>query len=381
MTTACFVDFDFPRRCGSWAIERIVRGIANATVRCIDSTTLGASVGSCDIVMGLESAVVETLDGVVGPTYNSSGIGAVIPAIPETKITGWEFLLPFSWSVWLVFAGCAFAAFGSQLLMRWLDFRRKKTSPAYVITEEEEKAFDLVMTSFTALINATRLYKYYQGPYFRHVASMVMAIFSVFFVSLYSSNLTAFMFPNSQPSLDVGTYDVHWGILDYADSLVPRGSRIRALTSVHEASDTIVAPTSWLDCSVGTFIRLDGTVLYPIMYKRAYDIGNVSARIARQLYLETWPTSSCIHHDPSATKLQFRNVWGLFAFTVAGYLAALVMMLVRGPRRFTWFVKKSPVVNENDTLDTVDTSTRPCRRSEDVARVDMFELFSRSNSN
>jgi hypothetical protein len=383
MTNACFVDFDFPRQCGSWAILDIVSDVANASMRCIDSGTLTSKVlEPCDIVLGLESSIVAAFGGIAGPTYNSSGIGAIVQTQPGTKITGWEFLLPFSWSVWLVFVGCAIAAFGTQLLMRWLDFRRKKTSPAYVITEDEEKAFDLVMTSFTALINATRLYKYYRGPYFRHVASMVMAIFSVFFVSLYSSNLTAFMFPSSQTSLGIGAYDVHWALFDHADSLVPMGSSARVLKSASSASTAIIAPMVWLACDgIGMFIRLGGTVTYPVMYAKTYDPSDVSSHIASSLANETWPVSACVPHDPSATKLQFRNVWGLFAFSAVGYVAAVVMMLVRGPRKFEWFVKKSPIVNENDTLETVDqTVHNPCRKSEDNARVDMFELFTRSAS-
>jgi hypothetical protein len=380
MTRACFVDFDFPRRCGTWSILEIV---AADEETCVDSraafATGGGALESCDIVLGLESSLVAAFGGKTGPTYNYSGVGALLPSPAAPTLTGWEFLMPFSWGVWLVFIGCAVAAFGSQLLMRWLDFRRKKTSPTYVITEDEEKSFDLVMASFTALINATRLYTYYHGPYFRHLASMVMAIFSVFFVSLYSSNLTAFMFPNRRPTLGAATkYGVHWGISDRAETLVPRGATVAFATSAAVPPGTIlVAPDIWLDCAAGTFVSLAGTVVYPVMFARWYAASReTSARIAAALSNQTWPASACsaAGSGETAVKLQLKNVWGLFVLAAAGHVAAIAMTVCRGPRDFRWFSRKSPVANEHDTLDTVDASMRPCRKSEDVTRVDMFEL-------
>ncbi len=374
-TRACFVDFDFPKYCGTWAVMRIV---AADVETCIDSGEVFASSGavleSCDIVLGLESSLVDAFGGVTGPTYNYSRIGASAP-FSSSKLTGWEFLMPFSWGVWLVFIGCAVAAFGSQLLMRWLDFRRKKTSPTYVITKDEEKSFDLVMASFTALINATRLYTYYQGPYFRHAASMVMAIFSVFFVSLYSSNLTAFMFPSKRLTLD-GATAVHWAISDR-----PAGASFAPGTAAVPAEAVLIAPDTWLDCSStsSTFVPLGGAATYPMMYNRGYAPSRreaMSARVATALSNHTWPAPACAASGGgAATELRLEHVWGLFVLAAVGHAAAVAMTLARGQRDFRWFARRSPIADEHDTLDTIADATPPCRKSEDASRgVDMFEL-------
>ncbi len=375
----CFVDFDYPTGCSTWSVLGIVmrvfaaEGIA-AVQSCIDPAF--ADVESCDVVLGVVDGTYRSF--AYGPTYNSSGVGALV-ATSEARGTGWNFLYPFRWSVWLVFAGCAIAAFCTQLMIRWLDFRRKRTSPNFVIDADDENAADVVMTSFTALIGSTRLYKLYDGPYFRHASSMVMALFSVFFVSLYSSNLTAFLFPATQAVLMPGmTFFVSRNVFRAVQ--LPPGSIEVAVDTLRSApapteTSAIVAPTVWLAnaCRQFAFVPLDGFVTYSVLFKTPQPV--LTRIIVDALANESWPAPSCVANRASTSRLEIVDVWGLFALT--GVLYAFVFAvrcLGKKSIHFDWFaVKKTPEISNADNTLVTDVSVHECRRkSEDV---DMFGVL------
>lgn len=370
---ACFVDFDYPTGCSTWSVFDVVARIANATKTCIDSND-AVSLASCDIVLGVPDGTYHSFE--YGPTYNASGIGAILATPGAAHGNGWYFLNPFSWTVWVVFVACAIASFCTQLLVRWLDFRRKKTSPNFVIDEDEEHAGDAVLTAFTAMIGTTRLYRRYDGPYFRHVSSMVAALFSVFFVSLYSSNLTAFFFPGSRATLVPDTtFFVARDV--FRTVQLPLKSTeivIRSLTtmSLPTPRHALVAPTVWLAslCSRFAFIPLDGFVTYSVLFNSSNST-TVSRGIADALATEIWPGPSCFSNKMTSTsRLELVDVWGLFALAGVLYVCVLVIRFLKRDARFVWFVRKTPDVTVGDDTLATQVSIRPCRKSEDI---DMFE--------
>lgn len=369
----CFVDFDYPVGCDTWSILDVVarvldaRGVS-AILACVDSAF--ADVTPCDVVLGVADTVAGS-SFVYGPTYNSSGIGAIVPATRANE-NGWSFLDPFTWSVWLVFVACAIVAFCTQLMVRWLDFRRKQTSPNFVIDEDEEHAADVVMTSFTALIGSTRLYKRYDGPSFRHASSMVMALFSVFFVSLYSSNLTAFLFPSTQAFLAPSmTFFVSRDVFRVVQ--LPPGSIEVAVGSARErpAGAAFVAPVAWLGtaCTAGSFVPLDGFVTYSVLFKYPDDVSAID--ITNALANESWPAPACVANQTATSRLGVVDVWGVFAFAGVLYAGTLALRWFgKKSNRFV-LVKKTPEIAETDNALVTDVSLRR-RMSEDV---DMFGVL------
>lgn len=374
----CFVDFDYPTGCETWSIFDTVTRIvsdtgANVTQTCMDSLWIESlqTMASCDIVLGVADGTYDSF--VYGPTYNSSKVGALIVPTMAVRARGWDFMNPFSWSVWVVFVGCAIVAFCTQLLMRWLDFRRKQTSPNFVIDEDEEHASDVVLTSFTALIGSTRLYRRYDGPYLRQISSMVMALFSVFFVSLYSSNLTAFLFPNTQPNLVPGmTFSVSLDV--YRTVQLPPGAVKNVMVSLTgpTASTSVVAPVLWLGgmCRKFSFIPLEGFVTYSVLYRDQHWT-RITRRIVDVLSNQAWPGPACFVTRESTARLAVVDVWGLFVITGVFYIGVLVARCLGKKSLRFQFVKKTPEIDATPRHLTTELSMRPC----DSGDIDMFGVL------
>ena len=288
----CFADFDYPRSCESWAIVPLaLSAVKNATgtspeFRCVNpaETALVALV-ECSVILGLETrlaAWIHPSSFVAGPAYNVSwGLKVLVENEPNADVHGWDFLRPFTWEVWVVFASCAIAACCSQLLMRWLDIRRRKTSPdAVLITDETVR--DVALASFTSLIGSSRLFEFYEGPYMRHVTSMIMAVFSMFIMSLYSSNLTAFSFPESEATTarsltDAREYAVHRGFVDYArrgmtSVMMNTDSTIREISIMGDDVFSSIAPDAWLASRCTPGRRLLDVFPMVIIYEVIYNV-------------------------------------------------------------------------------------------------------------
>lgn len=396
----CFADFDYPRSCESWAIVPLaLSAVKNATgaspeFRCVNLTeTALASLVDCSVILGLETRLttwIRPSSFVVGPAYNVSwGLKALVENEPSAAVHGWDFLRPFTWEVWVVFATCAIAACCSQLLMRWLDIRRRKTSPdAVLVTDETVR--DVALASFTSLIGSSRLFEFYEGPYMRHVTSMIMAVFSVFIMSLYSSNLTAFSFPESSTTTvrslaDVREYAAHWGFADYArrgmaSVLMNTDSTIREIRTAGDERN-VIAPDAWLAARCTAERRLldvfPMTIVYEVIYNLAtYDgISETSISIVENLS-KFRSASSCEPETASRQRLGLANVWGVFVIAGIGFVSAVACratLAIRGGKpmfgkNFRWFDLRTPVLNSIGSPQAPD----PSRRGDDVPSIDMF---------
>lgn len=398
----CFADFDYPRSCGSWAIVPLaLSAVKNATgtspeFRCVNpAETALAALVECSVILGLETrlaAWIHPSSFVAGPAYNVSwGLKVLVENEPNADVHGWDFLRPFTWEVWVVFASCAIVACCSQLLMRWLDIRRRKTSPdAVLITDETVR--DVALASFTSLIGSSRLFEFYEGPYMRHVTSMIMAVFSMFIMSLYSSNLTAFSFPESEATTarsltDAREYAVHRGFVDYAHRgmtsvMMNTDSTIREISIMGDDVFSSIAPDAWLAsrCTPGRRLLdvFPMVIIYEVIYNLAtYDeIAETSVAIATK---DFWSFSSCEPDPPSQQRLGLANVWGVFVIAGIGFVSAVACratVAFRGGKpmfgkNFRWFEPRTPVLNSIGSPQAPD----PSRRCEDVPSVDMFARF------
>jgi hypothetical protein len=392
----CFADFEYPKSCESWAVVPVVlAAVKNASGTspefwCVNlaETALDA-LARCSVILGLETRLMTWIrpsSFVAGPAYNASwGLKALVDSEPSAAVHGWDFLKPFTWGVWLVFGMCAIAACCSQLLMRWLDIRRRKTSPdAVLVTDETVR--DVALASFTSLIGSSRLFEFYEGPYMRHVTSMIMAVFSVFIMSLYSSNLTAFSFPESATTTvrsltGAREYAVHWGFADYArrgmaSVLMNTDSTIREV-SIAGDERNVIAPDVWLECTADRRLLdvFPMVIVYEIMYNLAtYDwIAETSFAIATNV--SKIRSISC-EPEPTSQRLGLANVWGVFVIAGIGFVSAVACratLAFRGGKpmfgkNFRWLDPRTPVLNSDGELQAPDLS----RRCDDVPSIDMF---------
>lgn len=399
----CFVDFDYPVSCESWAIVPIALSAVKKATRtspefwCVNlEETAFAALVECSVILGLETRLatwIHPSSFVAGPAYNVSwGLKVLVESEPNADVYGWDFLRPFTWEVWVVFASCAVAACCSQLLMRWLDIRRRKTSPdAVPITNETIR--DVALASFTSLIGSSRLFEFYEGPYMRHATSMIMAVFSMFIMSLYSSNLTAFSFPESEATTarsltDAREYAVHRGFVDYArrgmtSVMMNTDSAIREISSMRDNDVfSLIAPDAWLSSRCTSRRRLldvfPMVIIYEVIYNLATynEIAETSAAIATS---DFGSFSSCELDPPPRQRLGLANVWGVFVIAGIGFVSAVACRAVvacRGGKsvfgkNFRWFEPMTPVLNSVGSPQAAD----PSRRCEDVPSIDMFARF------
>lgn len=399
----CFADFDHPRSCESWAIVSLaMAAVKNASGMspefwCVNLTeTALTGLVRCSVILGLETRLMTWIHPsmfVAGPAYNvSRGLKALVESEPSAAVHGWDFLKPFTWGVWVVFAVCAIAACCSQLLIRWLDNRRRITSPdAVLITDETVR--DVALASFTSLIGSSRLFEFYEGPYMRHVTSMIMAVFSVFIMSLYSSNLTAFSFPEPSATTvrsltDAREYVVHWGFADYArrgmtSVMMNTESTIREIKTMGDDDVfSLIAPDVWLasQCTSGRRLLdvFPVVIVYEVMYNlETYDrIAETSSAIATNVS-NFWSFSFC---DTETTapeqRLGLANVWGVFVIAGIGFVLAVACRATVAFRagqpmfgkNFRWFEPRTPALNSIGSPQAPDLS----RKCDDVPSVDMF---------
>lgn len=343
---ACYFDFDFPNNCGS-EITSIVRAASGYDIACRSTADLAMhGLRDCAIVLGLETFAHAAFGLTSGATYNVSlGLGSLHPTSrPPGGVGGWNFLAPFTWPVWVVFAGTALAAFASQLVLGWL-VSEDVTRVEPVV---RQNMANVAMTAFTSILGASRFYGYYDGAYLYHATSMLMAIFSVFINALYQSNLIAFLIPDRFPT-NVAQLDghdafaVHWLYEDIVRSdlgskLAVSGSSIAAVTELSQAEGTqIIAPEPLLQryCSPERYMITAGTrakTLYSLGFAPGVE-DTLSEKII-PVVAQTpiaWTRDSCYAPDQADT-IRVVNVWGVFALAAGGFAISLARRLWRAYR-------------------------------------------------
>ena len=426
MIDVCFVDYDFPMSCDSnaWTIVSLMRDAwfsATGVVSTFACTSFDFDViYDCAVILGVETRLLPFFNVSYyknGPAYNAShGIGA-LKTIDSTTSTygGWVFLKPFAWQVWFVFLGCVCLGCASQLFMRQLARRRLKTSPERAM--DKDTVMDVATTSFTSIIGASRMYESYDAPCTRHAASMIMAVFSFFFIALYSSNLIAFSFPErSETTVTTltGSFDVHWAFTDvikrdFVASLTSSNSTVRSAMRFSLNGIPIV-PDTWLAPYCTGVRSVEGTYIIPASpYKAIYEIvyartvpetlsSTISSRVVEKLPLSpAWTLpASCV--PPSDTsQLGLDSMWGLFAIAAVGFVTTIAYRMICigrdrplfGEKGLRVFSMKTPSLGTEPVLPTAtlsrrhpgsgdvldvpdDDATNDTRRRESI---DMFKIF------
>ena len=439
----CFVDYDFPTSCDSnaWTIVALVRD-AWSSATGVASTFACTSfdfdvIYGCSVVLGVETRLLPFFNVSYyknGPAYNAShGIGALTTIDTRSNAyDGWVFLKPFSWQVWLVFLGCVVLGCASQLFMRHLAHRRLKTSPERAI--DKDTVMDVATTSFTSIIGASRMYESYDAPCARQAASMIMALFSFFFVALYSSNLIAFSFPertDMTATTLTGSFDVHWAFTDvikrdFVASFTTSNSSVRSAMTF--SSDGIpIVPDTWSasycssgrdasgsssgrDASGSSSGRDASVYIVPASpYKAVYEIvyartvpdtvsSMISYRVVEKLSsLPAWTLPSSCVLASETSQLQLDSMWGLFAIATVGFVMTIAYRMICigrdrplfGDKGLRVFSVKTPSLGTETVFPTAtlsrlppglpgppgssgDDSTNDPRRRESI---DMFRMF------
>ena len=160
---------------------------------CIQNAT-SAILSTCDLLLGKVGNIEATrygagLDFYAGPPYISSRL-YLLYAYETPETNGWEFLRPFSFSVWMyIWISVVASGVAAMLIARG-------------------KKYSFIRTAPTAMIGVSRLYDETDASYFQHALSIAMALYSTVVFSLYSSNLLMFAFFKQYSTKKISDYTI-----------------------------------------------------------------------------------------------------------------------------------------------------------------------------
>lgn len=161
----------------------------NATKTCIHSA-FSEEAGTCDVIAGRVGNI--DLSSFMGKFRNEFTAGAPYVATDvlgifsyeEKTYSGLGFLLPFTWDTWLAIVGVFIFALVCASMV------------------PGKFKYGVVRDASTSIIGSSRLYSDWKSSFHQHALSVLMAIFSVFLVALYSSNLIAFTYNEGNFDMD-----------------------------------------------------------------------------------------------------------------------------------------------------------------------------------
>lgn len=368
MPEVCFTDYVYPRSCGTkrWEIVNILMDAFKEynneppTFRCyagditFETDLTSGYVGNCSVLLGHEvstyARVVRFNSFTIGPAYNHSyAIVTPFQNNPYDSIgsNGWAFVKPFTLLVWLLILGVILFTFIIQFLMRKYQINISTSSL-------NERNPETLSRSILSTMGSIKLYASENRVIIRELMSCCMAIFSVFIMSLYSSNLINFFYYKTFSDLIdtsssnlVGVHPAYKNIISYEDLGVYKDSR-QELTSVFMvpygiySPDIIpVIPNTW-----GGTLENSTTLLHVVgYYKSAYQIlytklaspsviTFVNEYVTRRLNEYNMPSTVSpdinlnVDNTLPETQLTLKNTWGIFVILLAGYILSLVFRIV-----------------------------------------------------
>ncbi|AGE54493.1 ligand-gated ion channel [Paramecium bursaria Chlorella virus KS1B] len=311
-------------------------------------------VSNCSVLLGHEvstySRVVRFNSFTIGPAYNHSY--ALVTPVQNTSndsldSNGWAFINPFTLSVWLLILGVVLFSFFIQFLIRKYELGVSTSSL-------NERNPETLTRSILSTLGSVKLYDSENRVLIRQLMSCCMAIFSVFIMSLYSSNLINFFYYQTLPgTLDTSSsnlvviHPAYKNIISYEDLGVYKDSTYE-LTSIFMvpygiySSDVIpVVPNTW-----GGALENSTTLLNVVgYYKSAYQVlytklVSPSAITYVNKYVNDrlieYNTISTVSPDINLngnqkipeTQLTLKNTWGIFVIMLAGYIISLLFRIV-----------------------------------------------------
>lgn len=408
----CFLDYVYPRSCGEyrWGIVDILVGVfTNITGTtpnyvCIPTDIAYSKIAdpnsqkfsNCIAFIGVESTTLSQLYNreffIRGPVYNYSR-DFVLPfdnstnTIQNNLYDGWGFVYTFDWSVWCMIVFVVMYAFVLQLFMKYTNV---DSSPGLM----KESAGEIASRSVMSTIGYSRLY---QGGanndvLTRHLLSCCMAMFSLIFISLYSSNLINYFFiPGSErripAALSVGVHPALKDIVSLETFKLFSGKR-QTLRIINMVPDAMYEPGSVpvvtrtigesLRNSTTSLVSLGGhQTIYEVFLRRnlVYTIAANTSQSVRDIlgYItkeiksfrsRDLKLNNLIDRDSHDTHqlrvIQVKDVYGVFVILFVGYALSILYRVFLTEKKglsnmVLYGVSNSPDVTESPAFNDTDT--------------------------
>ncbi|AGE51426.1 ligand-gated ion channel [Paramecium bursaria Chlorella virus CvsA1] len=368
MSEICFTDYVYPRSCGTkrWEIVNILMDAfkeynnEESTFRCysgditFETDLTSGYVSNCSVLLGHEvstyARVVRFNSFTIGPAYNHSyALVTPVQDSPHDSMNsnGWAFVNPFTLPVWSLILGVISFAFIIQFLMR-------KYQLGVSTSSLNERNPETLSRSILSATGSVKLYASESRVLIRELMSCCMAIFSVFIMSLYSSNLINFFYyqslsnPITTSSSDfVVIHPAYKNIISYEDLGVYKGSH-QELTSIFMipygiySPDVIpVIPNTWGGTLENSTTSLSVVGYYKSAYQILYTklvtpsvISYINKYVNERLneYNTIYTVSSDINLNENqlapSNQLTLKNTWGIFVILGIGYVLSLIFRIV-----------------------------------------------------
>jgi len=404
MSEICFADYVYPSSCGTkrWEIVNILMDAykeytnQEPKFRCTPSDiTFEVDIATgrafnCSVIVGHEvstyARVVRFNNYTIGSAYNHSY--ALVTPVQDTPYdptgsNGWEFLNPFTLPVWMLFLGVILFACVIQCMMRKYEIDVSTSSL-------NERYAETLSRSILSAIGSLKLYASENRKIVRQLISCCMALFSVFIMSLYSSNLINFFYYQSVPSAfgtsssqRITVHPAYKNVISYEDLGVYKGSSQDFTSSfmipygIYQTDTIPVIPNTWGGNLINSTTRLVMVGYYKSAYQLLFTqlatpqfivfVNNyVEKRINEYNTITTISADTNLneHQSLPAPVLTLYNTWGIFVILLTGYILSLIF-------RITWTKKtglgKLVFFNREDILDFF--MAEKCSRIQDNSSI------------